>query len=447
MVDWSKLPDLGAVALLTLAFASVAQHGRKSVSAIWLTGWLLIAIHFAAFMFLGAPGNWASLASFIGLTALASAGLLFMWAAVPHRRLQRSSQWMLAVLLTTYTLYFGLLVIDPVASWALRPVAMLIGALPLAILILSWRQFRHPLRLTIVALNLGLSIFLLIFQHRPYVGTMLAFEAVLFTVYLGCAIHFWFTYRRATAGAFITIAGFFAWASVFVAGPGVVYLFPNLHLENEVWNLPKYIVAVGMIMLLLEDQLEHNRYLALHDELTGLPNRRLFQDRLTSAIERARRTGSHVALLLIDLNDFKQVNDTAGHHAGDEMLKHVSNLFTSRVRRSDTVARTGGDEFSVILEEPMTRADAVRVGRTLTGLLDEPLTVGGNALRVGASVGIAVFPDDAADAESLRIAADVRMYAGKNAARENGVQEPAESQKKKLPVSVKPQPGLQAAAE
>ena len=445
LVDWSKLPDLGAVGLLTIAFASVARHGRKSVSSVWLTGWLLIAIHFAAFMFLGAAGNWASLASFIGLAALACAGVLFMWAAVPHRKLQGSSQWMLAVLLTNYTLYFGLLVIDPVASWALTPVAVLIGALPLAILILSWRQFRHPLRWTIVALNVGLSIFLMTFQHRPGVGTMLAFEAVLFTIYLACAIHFWFTYRRATAGAFITIAGFFAWASVFVAGPCVLYFFPNLHLENEVWNLPKYIVAVGMIMLLLEDQLEHNKYLALHDELTGLPNRRLFQDRLTSAIERARRTGSHVALLLIDLNDFKLVNDTAGHHVGDELLKHVSNLFTGRVRRSDTVARTGGDEFSVILEEPMTRADAARVGRTLTQLLEEPLTFGEQSVRVGASVGIAVFPDDASDAESLQIAADLRMYAGKNASKENGGEEPLKPFPVKSAIVTKRPPGLQAA--
>ena len=83
LVDWSKLPDLGAVGLLTVAFASVARHGRKSVSTVWLTAWLLIALHFAAFAFLGAPGNWASLASFIGLAALACAGVLFMWATVP----------------------------------------------------------------------------------------------------------------------------------------------------------------------------------------------------------------------------------------------------------------------------------------------------------------------------------------------------------------------------
>ncbi len=240
-----------------------------------------------------------------------------MWAAVTYRQQQPSSRWMLIVLLTAYTLYLALLIIAPVASWALTLVAVLIGALPLAISLFTVRQFTHPLRWTLVGLNLALAIFLLIFQHRPDGGPMLALDAVLFTVYFSCAIHFWYTYRRPTAGAFITVAGFFAWAGVFIAGPCIVYFFPNLQIESEVWNLPKYVVAVGMIMLLLEDQLEHNKYLALHDELTNLPNRRLFQDRLVSAIERARRTGTHVALLLIDLDNFKQVNDTAGHHAGD----------------------------------------------------------------------------------------------------------------------------------
>lgn len=445
MVDWSELPDLGAVGLLTVAFASVARRAQKSASAVWLTGWLLVAVHFGAMAFLGAPGNWASLAAFIGLAALACAGVLFMWAAVSYRQQQPSSRWMLVVLLTTYTLYCGLLVTDPIASWALMPVAVLIGALPLAILLFTVRQFNHPLRWTVVGLNLALAIFLLIFQNRPDVGPMLALNAVLFIVYFNCALHFWYTYRRATAGAFITVAGFFAWAGVFIAGPCLAYYFPNLQIQSEVWNLPKYVVAVGMIMLLLEDQLEHNKYLALHDELTSLPNRRLFQDRLVSAIERARRTGTHVALLLIDLDNFKQVNDTAGHHAGDELLKRVGNLFTGRVRKSDTVARTGGDEFSVILEEPMTRADALRVGGTLMKLLDEPFTFGEQKVRVGASVGIAVFPDDAADAESLQIAADLRMYAGKNAAKENG----AENAAKPFPVKSAPIPrpkqGLQTA--
>jgi len=378
----------------------------------------MIMLHFAAFLFVPVPGPWGEFASFVGLATLASAGVLFMWAAVPFRHRQ-SSFWMLAALLGTNTLYVALLVLDPIASWALTPVAILFGVLPLAVALASVSRFNHPLRWFDVALYASLSVFLLLFERRPGNGSSLALNAILFTVYLGCSIHCWYAYRRATTGAFITIAGFFAWASVFILAPVLGSAFTSLHLESEVWNLPKYVVAVGMILLLLEDQIEESKYLALHDELTGLPNRRLFQDRLNSALVRARRTGSQVALMLVDLDDFKMVNDTVGHHIGDMLLKHVGELFTGRVRRSDTVSRTGGDEFSVILEEPMTRADAVRVAKSLTDLLDKPLQVSGHVVHVGASVGVAVFPDDAADAEALCIAADLRMYAGKSAAKAN----------------------------
>jgi diguanylate cyclase (GGDEF)-like protein len=415
-VDWSKLPDVAVVALLTVAFASVARQGHNSVSGVWLAGWLMIVLHFFAIVLLPAPGHWGDLANFVSMASLVSAGVLFMWASVPYR-MHSSSRWMVAAVLATYTLYLGLLVVFPVASWLLAPAAALMGALPLAITLSALPRFIPPLRWAIVVLNLGLSIFLLIFQNRPGYGQSLVLNAVLFTVYFGCCIHFWCAYKRATAGAFITIAGFFAWAAVFVIGPFIFASFPNFHLESEVWNLPKYVVAVGMILLLLEDQIEHNKYLALHDELTGLPNRRLFQDRLASALERARRTGSQAALLLVDLDRFKQVNDTVGHHIGDELLKRVSGAFLSRVRRSDTVARTGGDEFSVILEEPTNREEAERVSHSLTQLLDNPFQLEGHMVRVGATVGIAVFPQDASDAESLCIAADLRMYAGKHVSR------------------------------
>jgi diguanylate cyclase (GGDEF)-like protein len=195
---------------------------------------------------------------------------------------------------------------------------------------------------------------------------------------------------------------------------------PDLRVQDEVWNLPKYVVAVGMILLLLEDQIEHNKYLALHDELTGLPNRRLFQDRLASALERARRTGTQVALMLVDLDHFKQVNDTFGHHTGDSVLKRVGAILSGRVRRSDTVARTGGDEFSIVLEEPASRADAERVCRSLMQLLDAPLDLDNCKVKVGASVGLAIYPDDAGDMEALCVVADVQMYSAKHLSRRSG---------------------------
>lgn len=408
-MDWGKLPDLAAVLLLAGAFAAVAKRSQAPVSALWLTGWIMIALHFAALMLSTMDGQLGAGAAFISLAFLAWAGILFNWAAVPDRN-KASNIWMLGVMAGTNMSYLALAIFTSGPSWALSTVAALFGALPLTIAVVNARTEYHPLRWASVTYYCLLSIFLLAFQNQPGNGRELAINAVLFTVYFGCCIHFWYAYKRTTSGALITIVGFLGWASVFVLAPSINAFFPNLHLEDEVWNLPKYVVAVGMILLLLEDQIEHNKYLALHDELTGLPNRRLFQDRLASALERARRTGTKTALLLVDLDQFKYVNDTYGHHTGDRLLHYVGMVFSGRVRRSDTVARTGGDEFAIILDEPVSRIDAERVGQALIELLDEPVELDGQQVRVGASVGVALFPDDASDAEGLCIAADLRMY-------------------------------------
>jgi diguanylate cyclase (GGDEF)-like protein len=349
---------------------------------------------------------------------LAWAGVLFMHASIPYRK-DASSRWMLWSLLAANTLYLAVLSVGFNARWALNLAAVVLGLCPLAVALASIRSVNHPLRWILASLYGALSIFLLIFQHRPGNGLSLAWDAVMFTVYLGCCIFFSYAFRRNTAGVFVTIAGFFTWASVFIVAPMIGAFQPQVHIESEVWNLPKFVVAVGMMLLLLEDQIEHNKYLALHDALTGLPNRRLFRDRMASAVERSRRTGTGMAVLVIDLDDFKQVNDTLGHHVGDLVLQRVASTFAERVRRSDTVARTGGDEFSVILEEPTNREAAEQVGRSLQQLLNDPLDIEDHKVCVGASVGIAIFPEDAPDAESLCIAADLQMYGAKRRSQES----------------------------
>jgi len=383
------------------------------MSRVWLIGWMMIALHFVASLFQDIPSIWGTLAQIVGCCALTWAGLLFMWASVPYRN-EKSSRGIFVSLILANTLYVGLAISKPELRWAFTPAAVLFGALPLIIALTSQRRVQHRLRWYVVTLYGGLSAFLLVLQSRPVFNLMIAVNAVLFTVYLGCCIHFYYAYRRGTAGAFITIAGFMAWASVFVVGPLMLTFWPQINVQSEVWNLPKYLVAVGMILLLLEDQIDHNKHLALHDHLTGIPNRRLYLDRLSSALQRARRAETSAAVLVIDLDRFKQVNDTLGHHMGDLVLQRVAAIFSSRVRRSDTVARTGGDEFSVILEEPTTFKDASRVGRALIKLLDAPLDLGDRTVQIGASVGVAIFPEDAQDSEALGIVADLRMYDAKH---------------------------------
>lgn len=405
-MDWSKLPDLIAFGLLAGAFASVARQSHTPISRHWLTAWLLIVAHFGAFMFSNLPGWVGQAAGLTGLLVLIWAGVLFMRASVPYRT-EGSSRTMLVVLLVAYTLYTSVLLLSG-PLWLLRASALFFAAGPLTVALVSLKRFIHPLRWVAVLLHCGLAVFLLWAGYRD--GGDTALNGVLFTVYIGAAIHFWWMYRRATAGAFITTTGFFLWANVFTVAPITQAIFPNLHLESEVWNLPKYVVAVGMILILLEDQIAHNKHLALHDALTGLPNRRLFQDRLSYALERSRRTGTQTALLMLDLDRFKQVNDTLGHHMGDLLLEKVAQLFSTRVRKSDTVARTGGDEFAVILEGPTSAAEAHVVGQSLLELLHEPLRLKDRLVKVEASLGVAMFPDDAQDLEQLFIKADLRMY-------------------------------------
>ncbi len=156
-------------------------------------------------------------------------------------------------------------------------------------------------------------------------------------------------------------------------------------------------------------ELEHQ---ALHDTLTGLPNRALLQDRLQQAILGSQREHTPFALFLMDLDRFKEVNDTLGHQAGDAILEQTAARLCEVIRESDTVARLGGDEFSVVLPK-VDADDAVLIAEKLLKALHEPFVVDARPLPLGASIGIALFPDHGEDASTLLRRADVAMYAAK----------------------------------
>jgi diguanylate cyclase (GGDEF)-like protein/PAS domain S-box-containing protein len=156
------------------------------------------------------------------------------------------------------------------------------------------------------------------------------------------------------------------------------------------------------------------RHQALHDSLTGLPNRALFSDRVEHAIAVARREGTLVGLLLLDLNGFKSINDTLGHPIGDEVLTAIAQRLDASVRESDTVARLGGDEFAVLAHDLRSVEDASRLAAKIGRHLDEPLVVRDMRLNIGASIGIALFPTHADDGTTLLQRADVAMYEAKH---------------------------------
>lgn len=158
-------------------------------------------------------------------------------------------------------------------------------------------------------------------------------------------------------------------------------------------------------------------HLAHHDSLTGLPNRRLFRERIDAEIDRCRRLAHRFAVLFIDLDGFKSINDTLGHLAGDRLLELLALRLSPLVRRSDTLARLGGDEFVMLMTDLARDEDAERMAEKLLAAIGEPAQVAGETLQVGASIGIAIFDDDAADADGLMMAADTAMYAAKTAGR------------------------------
>jgi diguanylate cyclase (GGDEF)-like protein len=163
----------------------------------------------------------------------------------------------------------------------------------------------------------------------------------------------------------------------------------------------------------LRRQADENEYLALHDHLTDLANRSLFQDRAEQAILAARRERGIVALMILDLDRFKEVNDTLGHHNGDLLLKEIGARLRGTLRESDSVARLGGDEFGVLLPKIADGEAAVAVAEKIRQVLRNPFTLEGITLDVRASAGLALYPDHGEDVEALLRRADVAMYIAK----------------------------------
>jgi diguanylate cyclase (GGDEF)-like protein len=161
------------------------------------------------------------------------------------------------------------------------------------------------------------------------------------------------------------------------------------------------------------------RRLAYHDTLTGLPNRTLFNDRLGVALAHARRHKQRVAVMLLDLDHFKGVNDTLGHSVGDQLLKAVGARLASAMRESDTVCRMGGDEFLLLLPEMAEPEYARNAAERILQAIRQPFVLGKHVLRVTTSAGFAIYPDDGEDADTLVKKADVAMYRAKEEGRDN----------------------------
>ena len=165
-------------------------------------------------------------------------------------------------------------------------------------------------------------------------------------------------------------------------------------------------------------------YRAYYDDLTGLPNRVLFRDRIEQAIVNGRRGGNRVGVMLMDVDDFKEINDTLGHHIGDLLLREFAGRVRRCLRESDTLTRLGGDEFGVLLHE-VDRGSIDDVTGRITGALQQPFLLEGLPISAQASIGIALAPDHGQDHDTLLRRADVAMYMAKEARSGHAIYDPA----------------------
>ncbi len=412
-MDLSVVPDFLAIGGLVLVFASLLRRTRQTRLRYWLVGWILLLVHIAAQLLNRNAGASAvaDAALAMSLSMLLLASVAFIWAGNDVRRAW-SRDLSVTLLATVPDVAFFVC-----AAYGVQSMPTYLGLTVAGVMTTLWtfrggrrdtdgryRLWRLPCIVAAYVIQAGLVLHGLI---------EVALIWMLFWHYLAAAFFFHRGAPRSTVGVLFTTLSFVAWAAVFPLAYALQMFLPAVKLENEVWNLPKFLVATGMIFTLLEEQIGLAEHASMHDALTGLPNRRVFVERLETALAQARNAHGRFAVLVIDLDDFKRINDSLGHAAGDALLQSVAKLLQASVRGGDTLARLGGDEFAAILPDLPDRAAAERVIGKLENALAAGTDFQGRLLTISASIGCSLYPDDGLDETRLYAIADRAMYTSK----------------------------------
>lgn len=536
--------DLLIIGLLVVLFGSIYRGNASIRTRYWLIGWLFALAHFA--FQLHRPANQVAVnwLAWAAMSALVLCGTAFALAS----RLTQEGRWqqgLIASLLAVPAIvYAGLAALGSPSRWVMLGVAGAVQAGYAAATLRLGRGKRlggstareaRMARLWGAAILAAVSAWMalaILRVKRPE----LAVHAIACEIFLLNAVLYWEEFRRATAGVITAVLGLAAWGAMFPIAMTVAWLAPHARVQGEMWNVPEYFVAFGMILTLMEEQkraadnrfeeyrllfennphpmwifdvdtlhfltvndaasqrygytekefqamtlrdirppedveaLEHTvsnlaesealmvsgpwthllrdgrriqveisshgirfrgrrarfslvqdvterqqlhrrlLYQAHHDMLTGLPNRLLLLDRMEQALAAAERRGKKVAVICLDLDRFKQINDTFGHTVGDLCLKQVSERLRSRLRAADTVARSGGEEFAVVAGDLGCVSDAEKIAEDLVAALRRPLVVDQYPVDLTASFGVAIYPDHGTDAAALWRSADAAMY-------------------------------------
>lgn len=406
-MNYAFLPDLSALTILIVILLLLRRSHPQKQANLWLLGLFLTLIESSAHIFYAPVGLPNTILHTTVIVCYLLAGLVFVWASGDYELSDRRSllyllvnSWALLAMSVTYGMH--LFSAKAFLPWI---------ALGLVLGIASSLYLRRSLLLALL-LSAGWIAMGLLVSHGKYRETVYWSLGIVYTVATG---NFFRKLPHRSTGRLAIIMGFSIWSFFFFLHPFIVTYRTYADIASHIWNMQKSLISIGMILVMLEEQVTCNRWLALHDELTGLPNRRSFEDHLSSALERCRRAHSTLALFMLDLDGFKQINDTYGHHAGDQLLHHVADNLRERGEGFASIARLGGDEFTLLACDPIHPRSIEQLRDVIREATERPFFFDGHSLSVSASIGIALYPDDADDATRLLRIADLRMYSLKQA--------------------------------
>jgi diguanylate cyclase (GGDEF)-like protein/PAS domain S-box-containing protein len=514
------LVNISILSLFVFLFFAMSQGRRDLRLHLWTAGWLWIVAHFVVELWQPSGASAQIVQSCLSIDALALAGTCFIYSAALQRSPGGIVRKMAGVLILFTILSLNLAISGHSPAWLLALVVVARQSLAVA-LVFTARQHRPQFVRASIAVCIPLGAWMLngILHNQPEI----VIYALLCEIYWIAAIDFFANGWCNSTALKTMIGGFVAWGAVFPVAYWLSQLFPHFEVDREVWNVPKFFVAVGMILVVIEEDtraarrlgddyqllFNHNPepfwiteiatlkflavnqaaldlhgytrdeflslqvtdivhsdfhavvltdiessetkphcasrhvrkdgsrfpmdisaqdiffqgkrcrfimaidtterevlqeqldYQARHDRLTGLPNRTSLPDLLANAWRRAAASGEKIAVLSLDIDRFKRINEMYGHRVGDACIQRVSQILSTRMRSMDIIARTGGDEFAIVMTGLKSAISAEQAVRDLTEAFDEPLLLEGYKIQLPINIGVALGPEEGVDGMAL----------------------------------------------
>ena len=421
-MDSRYLPDIFALTVFLGGFRPLVRRVGAHVN-VWFAGWGLLLAHYAVLSLATPGGNPHTSLAVRDIQTLAATwtielcALCFVVAAA--NMTGRPVGTALSVELALPVLLQSEFMVLAPGRGDLQAVAVVLFLLP-ALHLLVWRSRRTRSMLVLSAAfalfaTISLGTLSLASASPWHGGSALAVaHGALAMLFLTAAYLYATASRRFSRGIVAAVTGLAAWGLSYPIADAYLRVHPSAEISRALLECPQYLVVAGIILTLLEEHIRRTERMAMHDPLTDLPNRRLFEERLVETMEEARRNRTTIACLVIDVDNFKTINDTMGHTVGDKLLRALAVRLSWHMSPRDILARTGGDEFTALLAGVNDENHLRFIASAMMSAASVPVAIDDErSVDVRISVGIALSPDHADDIDELRRMADEAMYSAK----------------------------------